>query len=409
MERMLADRFEVVCAADALEAVRALRYRRPDAILAELSVKGGGLRLAEILDMNVKVRHTPFILTCLKPSEDLVAKASKSGVDEVLVKPFSPSDLLQRLEMLLREEVLPDATDPDDGNEGVAASIRERMAGIDGLPSFPATHAKILELANSDKADSDDIAEQIQMDPGFLADVLRLANSSCYGFQRKVDSLKLAVTLVGFREIAHLVVSLQVFKELDGHKSESGFDLMAFWRHSVGTAFVARIMAQKLKAEAELCFMAGLLHDIGKVVLDRYFTEFYGQVLEVVRAEEAPSFQVEHEILGVTHAHVGGYLACNWDFTDALIETIVCHHDPSLARRYPKLASVVHVANAVCNHLEFGSSGEVVKTGTDDPVLKRALWKLGVGPHAFEKLVGFGKEQLEDANSFLNALMGGGG
>ena len=80
-----------------------------------------------------------------------------------------------------------------------------------------------------------------------------------------------------------------------------------------------------------------------------------------------------------------------------------------MAKRYPKLSSVVHIANVICNHLEYGSSGEVVKTETDDPVLVKALWKLGVGPNAFEKLVGFGTDQLEDADSFLNALVGSGG
>ena len=221
-----------------------------------------------------------------------------------------------------------------------------------------------------------------------------------------MDSLKLAVSLVGFEEIANLVMSLQVFQELGKYESASKFDNTAFWKHSVGTAFIARVIAQKLKAEVEVAFLAGLLHDIGKVVLDRFFSEFYAETVHMVEEEQIPSVKAEMDFLGVTHAHVGGYLAANWEFADTLTEAIVCHHDPSSARRYVKLASVVHVANAICNHLDFGSSGEVVKQEIDDPVLGKALWKLGIGPNSFGKLVEMGEGQLEDADSFLASMMG---
>ena len=94
-------------------------------------------------------------------------------------------------------------------------------------------------------------------------------------------------------------------------------------------------------------------------------------------------------------------MAVNWQFPDTLIEAIVCHHGPSKARRYLKLASLVHVANAICNHLKFGTSGEVVPQTPDDPMLIKALWKLGVGPQAFGKLVDMGENTLDDVTSFL--------
>ena len=106
---------------------------------------------------------------------------------------------------------------------------------------------------------------------------------------------------------------------------------------------------------------------------------------------------------------MGGYLAANWEFADTLTEAIVCHHDPSRAEHFPKLASVVQVANAICNLLEYGTSGEVVKQEVEDPVLSKALWKLGVGPSGLEALIDLGKAQLEDEDSFLGALGGGKG
>ena len=407
IHRMLSDRFEVVCVEDGLEAVRKIRYRRPDVILAEMSVRGGGLRLAELMDMSVRFAHTPFLLTCIKPTSDLVEKVKRQGIDGLIVKPFPPSSLIEQIGQVLQpEEPQADASLNNDDEVGIADKIKEKMRAIEGLPPFPATHAKVMELANSDASNSEEIAEQIQRDPNFLATVLKLANSSFYGFSRKVDSLKLAVSLLGLKEIVNLAVSLQVFQQLSDGAPQSKFDTMAFWKHSVGTAFIARVIAQKLQTEVETAFLAGLLHDIGKVILDRFFTEFYGEVLERVQAEKTPFLQAELETLNITHAHVGGYLAVNWNFADTLIEAVVCHHDPAQAKRYTKLASVIHVANAICNHLEYGSSGDVLKQEADDPRLGKALWKLGIGPHSFDMMVELGQGQLSDADAFLGMLAG---
>ena len=408
IQQMVKDRVEVTCVDNCVQAVRSMRFRRPDVVLAELSVEGGGLRLAELMDMNVRFHHTPFILTCINPTSDTIQRAKKLKVDSVLVKPFPPSALIEMLGGLLDRNT---ETEPilltEEENEGIAAQIKDRMASIDGLPPFPATHAEVMRLSDSDDANSDDVADQIQMDPNFLATVLKLANSSAYGFARRVDSLKMAVSLLGFQEIANLVMSLQVFKELGEYDSQSRFDSAAFWKHSVGTAFFARTIATKLNAEIEMCFMAGLLHDIGKVVLDRFFGEFFSESSRVVRDRQVSCLEAELETLGVTHPHVGGYLALNWNFSDTLIEAIVCHHDPSLAKHFVKVASVVHVANAICNHLEYGSSGEAVVQEPNDPVLGKALWKLGIGPNSFGKMVDLGKEQIDAADDFLAVLSGG--
>ena len=404
LERMLEGHFEVKYAADGMEAVHTVREWSPDAVVCEATVPGGGTRLAEILRMNIDCPPRPFILTCIKPGPDLIDKAAELGITRVLAKPFPPSALLEAVGNAVAS--VQDKAPEEEDEADLSQMIREQMLNIDGLPPFPATHTEIVRLANSDESDSDDVAEQIQMDPGFLATVLKLANSSHYGFSRKVDSLKLAVSLVGMKEIANLVMSLQVFKELGNYDSKSGFDTTAFWKHSVGTAFIARFLAKRLRAEVELCFMAGLLHDIGKVVLDRFFGDFFQEALALIQERSCPSVEAEKEVLGLTHTQVGGYLAVNWHFADTLIESIVCHHDPSQARHYQKLASVVHVANAACSHLEYGSSGEVVQPGPKDETLAKALWRLGLEPSAFEKVTEMGSEQLEAADGFLSTLGG---
>ncbi len=130
--------------------------------------------------------------------------------------------------------------------EATRADIRSRMAGIEGLPSFPATHTEITKLARSGEASREEITDKIQLDPILLATVFRLANSAHFEFRKTIDSLLLAVTLLGLEEIANLVMSVQAFEKLGNHEGGAGLELEAFWKHSVGTAFVARAIARRL-------------------------------------------------------------------------------------------------------------------------------------------------------------------
>jgi len=194
---------------------------------------------------------------------------------------------------------------------------------------------------------------------------------------------------------------------LGSYDSETEFDIRTFWKHSIGTGFIARTIAKKVKIEPDLCFMAGILHDIGKLVLDRFFGQFLMATMHGMREKGLHSHQVELETLGTTHSHVGGYLGLNWGFPEDLMEGITCHHEPSIARSKPKLASVIHIANAICNHLSYGSSGEVIRQSPNDPDLNRSLLKLGVGPHVLDQMIDAGKKQLKNADRFLDALLDG--
>ena len=269
---------------------------------------------------------------------------------------------------------------------------------------MPDTHVKIMRLEKSEGSKRDDIAEQIEMDPDFANTLLRLANAFTDLFPRKVESLRQAVSFGGFQTIANQAMALHSFRLLGEYKSTSKLDLEAFWKHSVGTGFIARSIGQRLKLDIEFCFMAGLLHDVGKLILDRFFSDFFSHTLDLVHQKSLPSIQVEDEVLGVNHAHVGGYLAVSWNLPDAVTEAIVCHHDPSTARTFPKIASVMHIANSICSSLAHGNSGEVRRRSPDDPALNRSLLKLGVGPNVLEKFTSMAEEQLERADLYEVAL-----
>jgi HD-like signal output (HDOD) protein len=153
--------------------------------------------------------------------------------------------------------------------------------------------------------------------------------------------------------------------------------------------------------------MAGILHDAGKLVLDRFFSPFFGATLNTIREKGLHSQQVALETLGTTHTYLCGYLGLNWGFPEDLMEGITCQHDPSTARSNPKLASVIHLANAICNYLSYGISGEVIRQSPDDPALNQSLLKQGVGPHLLDQMIEAGEEQLKSADRFMDALLDG--
>ena len=407
ISRMLAGRFDVLCVESGPQALAKLRGKRPALIVAELGPSGEGFRLAELLGMNVRAPHIPFILTCIKPPSDLVDRAKKAGIDAVLAKPFPPSALVERIGAALK--ALPSWSVGDDEKRDLVVAIRKRARGIDGLPTMSDAHDKIVGLVEDPGTTPEDIVEELGEDEGFLPTVVSLVGASHRGAQGKVASFKQALALAGPEGIGNLVMYLQVYRTLGAYQQDSKYDRTAFWKHSVGTGFIARVIAEHLKVDPSPCFRAGLLHDVGKVVLDRFYPRYLSQALAAVQETGLASTQVESTMLGVGHDQVGGTVAAIWNFSDIIVEAIACHHAPAAARRYPKISSVINVANAACNHLGYGSSGEAKRYDVMDSELTKSLVKLGVGPTALEGLVKLGKEQLEGANKFVSVLMGAGG
>lgn len=409
ISKMLTGRFQPETASDGPSAVSQLRDNPPDVLIVEEGV--GGIRLAELVGMNPKYGHIPVILTSSHPSPDSIIRSRNAGISTFLAKPFRPSDLHSRIQTALEEaqsaksgngESTSEEADPVDADEREqqTQSLRDRVKQIDGLPSFPATHAEIMKLSQSDDASSDDLAEKIQLDPSFLAQVLKLVNSSYYGFRKPTNSLKLAVTLLGMEEIGNLVMAAQVFQQLGNYEDGGGLDLGEFWRHSIGTAFIARAVAKKLQTEIEAAFLGGLLHDLGKVVLDRYFSDYYGAVLESVEANNQTILAAELDVLGVGHEEIGGQLASAWNFSENYASCIENHHNPANTRRFTRLVYVINIADCLCRQLEYGSGGDSIVPEIGDEVLDH----FSMGDRGLQILTEAAKADIDDADSFLSAL-----
>ena len=413
ISKMLSEDFSTDVAHDGLKAVQKRRDLLPQAIIVEADIPGGGIKLTELVGINPKYSKVPIILTAANPSPDMIIKARNAGADSFLAKPYGPQDLKGRLDSLVTakagggegegggengEEALKPGEEEDE--TGLPVDIANRVKSIEGLPSFPATHAEILKLAQSEEATSDDLADKLQLDSGLLATIFKLVNSSGYGFRKKVDSLKLAVTLLGLEEIANLVMAAQVFDKLGNYDDGAGLDPTEFWRHAVGVAFASRAISKKLQTEAESAFLAGMLHDVGKIVLDRYFGDFYAEVLKIVEDGTTLIGDAEQEVLGVTHAEIGGVLATEWKFANNYLNTIMYHHKPSEAARYKRLVCLIHIADSLTRQLKFGSGGD----STVPEIHDSALDQFHLGDRGAQMLTEAVEEELEGADSFLSAL-----
>ena len=405
--KMLSGKFATSTAKNGIEAIAWLRKNRADLLIIEESIPGDGIRFCELMGMSPSFANLPIILLSVSPSPDGILRARAAGVNTYLAKPFRPSELKNRIDAIFETLPTPQEASPKpDGastDQDKAELIKERLKQIEGLPPFPATHAQILELANSDISSSDEIAGQLQMDPSLLATIFKLVNSPAYGFPKKVDSLKLAVTLLGLEEIANLVMAAQVFKNLGDDNGGSGFDRAGFWKHSVGTAFITKTIAKKLQTEVESAFLAGMLHDLGKVVLDRCFTEYYKAVIDLCKNEQLWIGNAEHQLLSLTHAEVGGQLATEWKFAEKYLYSILYHHTPEATSRYQRLTSLVHIADHLCRKFGYGSGGDEQVPDLHPAVLDR----FALGERGMSMLTGLAEKELDNASSFLSALSSG--
>ncbi|MGE3728200.1 MAG: HDOD domain-containing protein [Candidatus Sericytochromatia bacterium] len=206
-------------------------------------------------------------------------------------------------------------------------SIRNILNRVDELPEVPQTALRVIQLLNDPDTDVASLADVISSDQALTAKVLRLCNSAYYGLSRKVTTISEAVMIIGFSSIKSLVMMITTQSTLNkgllGYKLNAGY----FWEHSIGAAEISRHLAVQLKhREPEECFIAGLIHDIGKMVLNQYALPEVYKATNLHQKEQIPVYEAEQQILSFDHAAIGGALAERWNFPPMLVESIRRHH-----------------------------------------------------------------------------------
>lgn len=255
----------------------------------------------------------------------------------------------------------------------------------DKLPAFPGAVAEVIRLLSDETADNDRIAAVLQRDQGLTAQVLKMANSAFYGVSRRVSTVKQALLVLGRNAVRSLVVAVASQEFLGRPQPGYMLDRGELWQHSMATGIAAALIAGRVHYRpADEAFVAGLLHDIGKVVL----SEFLAQRSEELTAKlggdgELISFiELERELLHIDHATLGGLLLERWQLPPRLGRAIRFHHAPSEAGDDWKLATVVHGANALTLTVGIGLGIDGLQYVLDE----EALTKLGLVPGDLESL-----------------------
>lgn len=236
-----------------------------------------------------------------------------------------------------------------------AQSPAEAILGrLDQIPTLPSVVIRILEIVLDAKSSSKDAARVVEVDQALTAKVLRIVNSPAYGFRRKITDVKHAITLLGFGSLRSIVMSISVFDSLMQPHQGSGLEKVAYWQHCLATAAAARAIARGVKYESpDEAYLVGLLHDVGKVVIDRNAPREYLQVAARVRMESVEPVVAEHDLLKTDHAAVGGLLLERWNLPSHLVQAVRLHHHAGAGIREDvpvaaaRLAAIVAAADYV--------------------------------------------------------------
>ncbi|GMU23552.1 MAG: hypothetical protein AMXMBFR13_36300 [Phycisphaerae bacterium] len=233
--------------------------------------------------------------------------------------------------------------------------LRGLVAGCNSLPSAPAVYLELTKAIESEKSDAKQIAAIISRDMAMSAKILQMVNSSFFGIGRRISSVEHTVALLGLIRLRALVLGEQIFRQFVPPREVPGFSIDWLWRHSMAVAELARQISRAEKQEGDRpdqAFTAGLLHDLGLLVLAARQFEKFADVLTRARAQQRPIHEVEKEMMGVTHEDVGAYLLRLWGLPPRIIEAVELHHRPAQVEFDGLCAlSVIHVADVLVHEL----------------------------------------------------------
>jgi len=230
------------------------------------------------------------------------------------------------------------------------------LAQVNTVPSLPSVVLELRKYLNDPDVSFDQLAQVIEFDPGLTANVLQLANSAYFGWTRTIKTVKEAITRLGTNRIFQMVLCMSVAPLV--RKPIKGYDTdgEGLWKHSIATAICAEQLVDILGLpDLEEAFTAGLLHDMGKVVLGTFVEVDDEPIKEIVRSDNLSFNEAEQMVLGIDHAEVAAELLKAWNLPESVVESARWHHQPQHASpEYQQLVDIVHVADFLCINFGFG-------------------------------------------------------
>lgn len=246
------------------------------------------------------------------------------------------------------------------------ASIIQRLGSIQNLPTLPRVVYELDRIVRDPNSNSGDVSKLIQDDPSMMSRILKVVNSSFYGFPREIDNIHQAVVLLGMEAVKNLALTTAVFTTFRKRGSD-GLNRNEFWRHSVSVGIATRILYEMIEPKLsfreprESLHLCGLVHDIGKIVFEQFFHNEFTDAINYAAEQNIPLYQGERALIGIDHAEVGAWMARKWNLPAKIEAVAHWHHAPDGAPpEFRPLAHICHIANYICNQEKLGFSGTLV-------------------------------------------------
>jgi putative nucleotidyltransferase with HDIG domain len=223
-----------------------------------------------------------------------------------------------------------------------------QLDAIHELPTLSTVALQVGRMLQDINISAQDIARIIQNDQSIVTKMLKLVNSAFFGFSTKVSSVQHALMLLGFNTVRNAVISIDVINVLNIKGKIKGFDISTFWRHAVGVAVISRYLDEATGHHyREDVFTAGIIHDIGKVVMAHYFSDRFQTVWETMHSEQLNFWEAEHRHFPLNHAEIGAELAKRWHLPEPMCNVIGRHHTSARNGVVDNLVYIVHTADAL--------------------------------------------------------------
>lgn len=288
-------------------------------------------------------------------------------------------------------------------NSETRKKMETTLRSVGQLPTLPVVYSRLQKVLGDPRVSAQEVGSVIEQDQSLASKVLKIVNSAYYSFPRRISTLSQAVVILGFNEVKNLALSISVINAF-GEYGNTAFDRIAFWKHSLAVAVCAGCIAKKAGAAIsnshEEAFVAGLLHDIGKIVEDQFMHDIFQEAFQKGQTQGMLLFEAEKATMGFTHQETGEFITELWKLPSQLVITTSFHHSPLGKKGTTNafaLVSLVHVADIIVRSIGLGSGGDPFI-----PPLIEECWNLiGLSTNSVESIVTETTRSFEEIGQFL--------
>lgn len=277
-------------------------------------------------------------------------------------------------------------------------TILKKLDRINDLPTLPAIALEVNKMLQNYDTSIRTLSEKIEKDQAMVVKILKLVNSAFFGLRSKVSNIPNAVVLLGFNTVRNAVVTVSIMDAFKTKEVSNGFAIADFWTHSVAVAITGKYLAEKTRLhEPDDCFIGGLLHDMGKVILAQHFEDSFKKILKSAEEKNLSFYAAEKTEISFGHAPIGGHLAKKWQLPTGLLDAIRHHHTLSKSAMDQNLMLIVHVADIIVNTYKADSKVPLELYEIYPDALKLMMDPLDTVSDWYPKLT----EEIESACEFF--------